>query len=136
MENIGLDMIQTAGIGALALVTGMVLTRKLAFLQKFCVPSPVSGGILFSLLALALYGWLGLKLSFDNTLKDVFMLAFFTSVGFQSDLRVIRQGGRPLVIMLMFGSHSHSWDTITTRPCSVPACAASASVPHPTRWQI
>lgn len=101
MENIELDMIQTAGIGALALVTGMVLTRKLAFLQKFCVPSPVSGGILFSLLALALYGWLGVKLSFDNTLKDVFMLAFFTSVGFQSDLRVIRQGGRPLVIMLM-----------------------------------
>ena len=93
-------MIQTAGIGALALVVGMVLTRKVGFLQRFCVPSPVSGGILFSLLSLALYGWCDIEVSFDGTLKDVFMLAFFTSVGFQSDLKVIRQGGKLLAIML------------------------------------
>ncbi len=95
-----LDMIQTAGIGALALIVGMVLTRKVGFLQRFCVPSPVSGGIIFSLLTLALYGWCNVEVSFDGTLKDVFMLAFFTSVGFQSDLKVIKQGGRMLVIML------------------------------------
>ena len=100
MTSIELDMIQTAGIGALALIVGMVLTRKVAFLQKFCVPSPVSGGIIFSLMTLALYGWCDIEVSFDGTLKDVFMLAFFTSVGFQSDLRVIKQGGKPLVIML------------------------------------
>ena len=93
-------MIQTASIGGLALIVGMVLTRKVAFLQKFCVPSPVSGGIIFSLLTLALYGWCNVEVSFDGTLKDVFMLAFFTSVGFQSDLKVIKQGGRLLVIML------------------------------------
>ena len=96
-----LDMIQTAGIGALALIVGMILTRKVAFLQKFCVPSPVSGGIIFSLLTLALYGWFHVEISFDGTLKDIFMLAFFTSVGFQSDLKVIRQGGKLLVIMLV-----------------------------------
>ena len=100
MTSIELDMIQTAGIGALALIVGMVLTRKVDFLQKFCVPSPVSGGIIFSLLTLALYGWFDVEVSFDGTLKDVFMLAFFTSVGFQSDLKVIKQGGRLLVIML------------------------------------
>lgn len=100
MTSIELDMIQTAGIGALALIVGMVLTRKVAFLQKFCVPSPVSGGIIFSFLTLALYGWCDIEVSFDGTLKDVFMLAFFTSVGFQSDLKVIKQGGRLLVIML------------------------------------
>ena len=100
MTNVELDMIQTASIGGLALIVGMVLTRKVAFLQKFCVPSPVSGGIIFSLLTLALYGWCNVEVSFDGTLKDVFMLAFFTSVGFQSDLKVIKQGGRLLVIML------------------------------------
>ncbi len=100
MTSVELDMIQTAGIGALALVVGMVLTRKVGFLQRFCVPSPVSGGILFSLLSLALYGWCDIEVSFDGTLKDVFMLAFFTSVGFQSDLKVIRQGGKLLAIML------------------------------------
>ena len=100
MTSIQLDMIQTAGIGALALIAGMVLTRKVTFLQKFCVPSPVSGGIIFSLLTLALYGWFDVEVSYDGTLKDVFMLAFFTSVGFQSDLKVIKKGGRLLVIML------------------------------------
>ena len=100
MTSIEVDMIQTAGIGALALIVGMVLTRKVGFLQKFCIPSPVSGGIIFSLFTLILYGWFDVEVSFDNTLGDVFMLAFFTSVGFQSDLKVIKQGGKLLVIML------------------------------------
>ena len=101
MTSIELDMVQTAGIGALALMVGMVLTRRVAFLQKFCVPSPVSGGIIFSLLTQALYGWLDIEVSFDGTLKEIFMLAFFTSVGFQSDMRVLKQGGKALVIMLV-----------------------------------
>ena len=100
MTTIELDMIQAAGIGALALLVGMVLTRKVAFLQKFCVPSPVSGGIIFSLITLILYGWFDVEVSFDGTLRSVFMLAFFTSVGFQSDLKVLKQGGRLLIIML------------------------------------
>ena len=101
MASIELDMIQTAGVGALALIVGMILTRKVDFLQRFCVPSPVSGGIIFSLITLALYGWCDVEVSFDGTLKDVFMLAFFTSVGFQSDLKVLKQGGKLPIIMLV-----------------------------------
>ena len=101
MTSIELDMIQTAGVGALALVVGMILTRRVAFLQRFCIPSPVSGGIIFSLITLALYGWCNIEVSFYGTLKDVCMLAFFTSVGFQSDLKVLKQGGKALVVMLI-----------------------------------
>ena len=101
MVSIELDMIQTAGIGALALLVGMILTRKVAFLQKFCVPSPVSGGIIFSLITLILYGWFNVEVSFNGTLRSAFMLAFFTSVGFQSDLKVLKQGGKLLIIMLV-----------------------------------
>ena len=90
MTSIDLNMVQTAGIGVLALLVGMVLTRKVSFLQRFCIPSPVSGGIIFSLLTLALYGFFDLEVSFDGTLRDVFMLAFFTSVGFQSDMKVLK----------------------------------------------
>ena len=100
MTSVELDMIQTAGIGSLALLVGMLLTKKLDFLRRFCVPSPVSGGIIFSLLSLMLYGWFHIEMSFDGALKDVFMLAFFTCVGFQSDLKVLKQGGRLLLIML------------------------------------
>ena len=100
MTHLDLNMIQTAGISALALIVGMALTRRIAFLQRFCIPSPVSGGILFSLLTLALYGWFHIEISFDGTLRDTFMLAFFTSVGYQSDLKVLKQGGKALLIML------------------------------------
>ena len=101
MTSIELDMLQTAGVGAFALMIGMLLTRKVAFLQKFCVPSPVSGGLIFSLISLALYGWFNVEVSFDDTLMKIFMLAFFTCVGFQCDLKVIKQGGKPLAVLLV-----------------------------------
>ena len=101
MTALQLDMIQSAGVGALALVLGMWLTRKIAFLQRFCIPSPVSGGIIFSFLTLALYLLTDVEVSFDSALKDAFMVAFFTSVGFQTNLKVLRQGGRLLVLMVV-----------------------------------
>ena len=101
MSNLDLNMVQTAGIGALALMIGMVLTRKVSFLQKFCVPSPVTGGLIFSLIGLAMYAWCNIELSFDRTLQDIFMVAFFTCVGYQCDLKVLKQGGKPLVLMLV-----------------------------------
>lgn len=101
MTALQLDMIQSAGVGALALVLGMWLTRKIAFLQRFCIPSPVSGGIIFSFLTLALYLLADVEISFDSALKDAFMMAFFTSVGFQTNLKVLRQGGRLLVLMVV-----------------------------------
>lgn len=94
-------MIQSAGVGALALVVGMILTHRIAWLQKFCIPSPVSGGLIFSILTLAIYKIWGLEITFSGTLKDAFMLAFFTSVGFQSNPKVLRQGGKTLVVMLL-----------------------------------
>ena len=100
-ELVSLDMLQTSGVGALALMCGMYMTRHIGWLQKFCIPSPVSGGIVFSLVTLLLYSVFDIEVSFDGTLKDVFMLAFFTSVGFQSNLKVLRQGGRELVMMLV-----------------------------------
>ncbi|WP_337487086.1 sodium/glutamate symporter [Prevotellamassilia timonensis] len=95
-----LDMLQTAGLGALALVLGMCLTRRVKWLQRFCIPSPVSGGIVFSVVSLMLYKLWNVELFFDGTLKDVFMLVFFTSVGFQSNLKVLRRGGSTLLLML------------------------------------
>ncbi len=95
-----LDMLQTAGLGALALVLGMCLTRRVKWLQRFCIPSPVSGGIVFSAVSLMLYKLWNVELVFDGTLKDVFMLVFFTSVGFQSNLKVLRRGGSTLLLML------------------------------------
>ena len=93
-------MFASAGIGVLALYLGMVLTRRVGFLRRFCIPSPVSGGLLISLLTLALYSFFGVECRFDGTVKDLCMLLFFTSVGFQSDVKVLRSGGKPLLVMI------------------------------------
>ncbi|MDD5951546.1 MAG: sodium/glutamate symporter [Bacteroidales bacterium] len=99
--QISLDLYQTAATGVLALLLGMFLTSRLSFLKRFCIPAPVSGGVLFSLISLLLYSIAGVGLSFDATLKDVCMMIFFTSVGFQSNLTILKQGGKPLIMMVL-----------------------------------
>ena len=85
----------------LALFLGVLFTRAIPLLKRFCIPAPVSGGLVVSLLTLALHGLFGLDFQFDGTIKDIAMMLFFTSVGFQSDLRAIKEGGRPLLIMVL-----------------------------------
>lgn len=121
MNNIvSLDMLQSAGAGALALVAGMILTRRIGFLQKFCIPSPVSGGLIFSIITLLIYLLIDIELEFDTTLQNFFMLAFYTSVGFQSDPKVLKKGGRLLVIMLILLVFMMSLQNF------VPVCIAKA----------
>ena len=85
----------------LALFLGILFTRAIPLLKRFCIPAPVSGGLVVSLLTLALHGLFGLDFQFDGTIKDIAMMLFFTSVGFQSDLCAIKEGGRPLLIMVL-----------------------------------
>jgi len=99
--TVSLDMYMTAGAGMLALFLGILFTRAIPLLKRFCIPAPVSGGLVVSLLTLALHGLFGLDFQFDGTIKDIAMMLFFTSVGFQSDLRAIKEGGRPLLIMVL-----------------------------------
>ena len=101
MQQLALDMYMTAGVGVIALVLGLLLTRSVHFLKRFCIPAPVSGGLLVSLAFLSCHLLLDIDFSFDGTIKDLCMMLFFTSVGFQCDFRVLRQGGRPLVIMIL-----------------------------------
>ena len=98
---LSLDMFQTAGVGVLALVLGMFFTRTIPFLKRFCIPAPVSGGLLISLLTLLSYSLLGVEFSFNGTIKDICMMLFFTSVGFQSNMRALKSGGRSLVTMII-----------------------------------
>ena len=97
---LSLDMYSSAGVGVLALILGMYFTRKLFFLKKFCIPAPVSGGLLISLTTLLLYSVFGLECRFNGTVQEICMMLFFTSVGFQSDFRVLKKGGKPLLVMI------------------------------------
>jgi len=98
---LALDAYASAGVGVLALFLGMFLTGKVAFLKRFCIPAPVTGGLFISLLTLLLYGVFDVECTFEGSVKDLCMMLFFTSVGFQSDFKVLRKGGKPLVMMIV-----------------------------------
>ena len=97
---LSLDAYASAGIGVLALFLGMFFTEKVGFLKRFCIPAPVSGGLLVSLITLLLFEVFGVECTFDGSVKDLCMMLFFTSVGFQSDIKVLKTGGKPLVVMV------------------------------------
>ncbi len=93
MTTISLDMYQACALAALVYCLGRLMKQKLAFLDKYCIPAPVAGGVVFALLHLALYQTGILELTFDTTLQNVFMTIFFCSVGFTACFRLLKKGG-------------------------------------------
>ncbi len=101
MYTLHLDMYQTLAVAVGVLFLGGFLKQKIKLLEHFCIPSPVIGGMLFALLSLGLYMTGVVEFDFDETLKTVCMVIFFTSVGFQANLRILKSGGISLVIFLV-----------------------------------
>ena len=94
-------MYQTIAVAVVVLILGAFLKRKISFLEKFCIPAPVIGGLIFAIFTMICYSTGILEIDFDDTLKEVCMVFFFTSVGFQANLKVLKSGGKPLVIFLV-----------------------------------
>ena len=98
--KIQLDMYQTLAAAVLVLLLGNYLRKKINFLEKFCIPAPVIGGLLFAIFTCICYTTGIIEFSFDETLREVCMVFFFTSVGFQANLKVLKSGGRSLIVFL------------------------------------
>ena len=98
--EIQIDMYQTLALSVVVLMLGQFLKQKINFLEKFCIPSPVVGGLIFSVLTCILYSTGVVEVTFDDTLREVCMVFFFTSVGIQANLKVLKSGGKALAIFL------------------------------------
>ena len=98
--KIQLDMYQTLAAAVLVLLLGSYLRKKINILEKFCIPAPVIGGLLFAIFTCVCYTTGIIEFSFDATLREVCMVFFFTSVGFQANLKVLKSGGKSLLVFL------------------------------------
>ena len=104
--KIQLDMYQTlavspsGSVAVLVLLLGNYLKKKIYFLQKFCIPAPVIGGLIFAIMTCICYVTGIAEFSFNDTLREVCMVFFFTSVGFQANLKVLKSGGKSLIVFL------------------------------------
>ena len=98
---ISLDMYMTLALAVLVLYLGSFLRKKIKVLETFCIPAPVVGGLLFAIASCVLYALNIVEFDFDETLKTVCMIMFFTSVGFQANLKILKQGGVKLIVFLV-----------------------------------
>lgn len=98
--KIELDMYQTLALAVLVLMLGKFLRERVRLLDKFCIPAPVIGGVLFAIFTCICYVTGVAEFAFDDTLKEVCMVMFFTSVGFQANLKVLKSGGKAMIVFL------------------------------------
>lgn len=96
-----LSLVQTAALALILLVFGEFARRRVAFLEKFCIPAPVVGGFLFALLVLVLRQTGTVEISLDTSLQTPAMIAFFTTIGLAGSLATIKKGGKLLLIYLV-----------------------------------
>ena len=101
MIKIEMDMIQTIGLAVILLLIGMKLRKHIKFFEKYCIPAPVIGGFLFSIISLIFKETNILTITFDTTLQTFFMVMFFTSVGFNASLKTLKKGGKQVGIFLL-----------------------------------
>ena len=100
MIEISLNMYHATAIAALVLLLGRFLVKKVPLLSKFCIPAPVVGGIIYSLVHLVLYVTGVATISFDGILQSFFMTVFFTSVGFMASFALLKKGGIQVFMFL------------------------------------
>lgn len=98
-----LNAVQVLAFGCLGLAAGVWLKRKLPVLDRLNIPASIVGGLLFALAALAMRDRY-LNIEPDLVLRDILMIAFFTTIGMGASLRLLKQGGIQVGIFFAFSS--------------------------------
>lgn len=104
MYTIELNMFYTATIAVLVLLLGSFVKNKIYLLEKFCIPVPVVGGIIFTLITLLGYVTKTFMIEFDFVLSDFFMLVFYTSIGFTASIPLLKKAGKAAIVFLILSS--------------------------------
>lgn len=98
------NLVETFGLSVAVLLIGKFLVRKIGFLNKFCIPAPVVGGLLFSLMNLAFNVTGTATITLDTGLQSFFMICFFTTVGFGASLSILKKGSVAVIVFLAAAS--------------------------------
>lgn len=96
-----LDMIQTTALAIFFYYVGVLIKSKVSILEKFCIPAPVVGGLVFAILNLIFTESDFISISLDTTLQKTFMLAFFTTIGLGASFKMIKQGGLHVIMFFI-----------------------------------
>ena len=96
-----LNMAETVGFAIILLLLGRWIKRRVSFFEKFFIPAPVIGGTLFSIILLIGHQTETFTFSFNDDIKNLLMIAFFTTVGFSASLKILKKGGVGVALFLL-----------------------------------
>ena len=96
-----LNMAETVGFAIILLLLGRWIKKKISFFEKFFIPAPVIGGTLFSIILLIGHQTETFTFTFNDDIKNLLMIAFFTTVGFSASLKILKKGGVGVALFLL-----------------------------------
>nr|WP_307775464.1 sodium/glutamate symporter [uncultured Cetobacterium sp.] len=95
-----LSTIQTIAMSVVVLYIGKFLNKTFKFLRENCIPESVTGGTAFSIITFIGYETGMFKFIFEDSLRNIFMIAFFTTVGYSASLKLLKKAGMPVFMFL------------------------------------
>ena len=98
-----LNAVQVLALSCLGIVGGVQLKRLFPILDRLNIPAPIIGGLIYASIALALRDRV-MNFEMDLVLRDILMVAFFTTIGMSASLRLLRIGGIQVVIFFALAS--------------------------------
>ena len=87
--------------GIVVLLIGTLINRRVALLSRYNIPDPITGGLLFAIVASVVLVVMDFRVDIDQTIKPLLLLMFFAGVGMSADLRMLGRGGRALAVFLV-----------------------------------
>jgi len=91
--NLKLNTLHVLALAAFGVAMGLWLKGRLKVLDRLNIPASIAGGLVYALLALVLRDRY-LNLEMEMSLRDVLMVAFFTTIGMGASLGLVREGSR------------------------------------------
>ena len=95
-----LNIYETMALVSIVFYIGKYIKNKFSILSKYCIPPSVVGGFIFAMLVLILKITNIANINLDTTSQEIFMTAFFTSIGFTASFKILKQGGMKVVTFL------------------------------------
>ncbi len=83
------------------LFLGREINRRVSWLEQHNIPMAVTGGLLCSAFTAVMYFMADIEVIFDMNLRDILLLAFFSTVGMSAKFSSLLAGGRRFTILLI-----------------------------------
>lgn len=104
MTEISFNVYYTIALAVLALMLGDFIKKRIYVLRKFCIPTPVVGGVLVALLITALNLSGTASVSLDSSFNEFFSLLFYAGIGYTASWKLLKKGGPQVILFLVLSS--------------------------------